>query len=98
MKAGRKAKVSVTLAQDLLAVIDRRAKGGATRSQIIEEWLRRSAIVEARRDLDAATAAYYEGRTVEQEAEDESLAAFSARASRERSLDRKPRTRRRPAR
>ncbi len=98
MKAGRKAKVSVTLGQDLLAVIDRRARGGATRSQIIEEWLRRSALVEARRDLDAATSAYYEGRTVEQQAEDESLAAFSTRALHGRNLDRKPRTRRRQAR
>jgi metal-responsive CopG/Arc/MetJ family transcriptional regulator len=98
MKPGRKAKVSVTLGRDLLAAIDRRVRGGTTRSQVIEEWLRLSALAVARRDLDAATAAYYEGRTAEQRAEDESLAAFSARAFDERDLDRKPRTRRPRAR
>lgn len=97
MKTARKAKVSVTLGQDLLAVIDRRAAAGATRSEVIEEWLRLAALEHARRELDAATVSYYEGRTAEQQAEDESLAAFSTRVSRERDLDLKRRTRRRRA-
>jgi len=82
MKTVRKAKVSVTMDRDLLATIDRRVTGGATRSQVIEEWLRLSALAQARRDLDTATAAYYEGRTAEQRTEDEDLAAFSTRAVR----------------
>ena len=86
MKTVRKAKVSVTLDRDLLAAIDRRVTGGATRSQVIEEWLRLSALAQARRDLDTATAAYYEGRTAEQRTEDEDLAAFSTRALDERDL------------
>jgi len=98
MKDGRKAKVSVSLGRDLLAVIDRRARGGITRSQVIEEWLRLSALAQARRDLDAATAAYYEGRSLEQRAEDERLAAFSTRSIGERDLDRTPRARRPRAR
>jgi metal-responsive CopG/Arc/MetJ family transcriptional regulator len=92
------AKVSVTLARDLLAVIDRQVRRGTTRSQVIEEWLRLSAVAQAQRDLDAATAAYYEGRTAEQRAEDESLTAFSTRTLHERDFDRKPRTRRPRAR
>jgi hypothetical protein len=86
VKTDRKAKVSVTLGRDLLAAIDRRVTGGATRSQVIEAWLRSSALAEARRDLDAATASYYEGRTAEQRAEDEGLAAFSTRALDERDV------------
>ena len=98
MKPARKAKVSVTLGRDLLAEIDRRVAGGATRSQVIEEWLRRSALAQARRDLDAATAAYYEGRTPEQRVEGEGLAAFSTRGFHERHLDGRARTRRHRAR
>jgi metal-responsive CopG/Arc/MetJ family transcriptional regulator len=89
MKAARKAKVSVTLDRDLLTVIDRRIEAGVTRSEIIEAWLRLAALAHARRELDAATVAYYEGRTTGQQADDESLAAFSTRASRELDLDRK---------
>lgn len=97
MKPARKAKVSVTLETGLLAQIDRRAASGSTRSQVIEEWLRLAAREHARRALDAATIAYYAGRTEEQRAEDEALAGFSTRASRERDLDLKRRPRRRRA-
>jgi len=93
VKTARKAKVSVTLDRDLLAAIDRRIEAGATRSEVIEAWLRLAALAHARRELDAATVGYY--GTAEQQAEDESLAAFSTRASRELDLDRKQRPRRR---
>ena len=96
--AARKAKVSVTLAKDLLIEIDRRVSRGGTRSRIIEEWLRLAAREHARRALDAATIAYYAGRTGEQRAEEKTLAGFSARASRELDFDltrqRRPRHRR----
>jgi metal-responsive CopG/Arc/MetJ family transcriptional regulator len=98
MKTTRKAKVSVTLDRDLLAAIDRRATRGATRSQVIEEWLRLSALAQAHRDLETATAAYYEGRTADQRAEDEALAAFSTRGFGRLDLDRKPRPRQHRAR
>src|SRR5262245_42517066 len=98
MKHARKAKVSVTLARDLLAAIDRRVVRGTTRTQGVERGVRLPAPAQARRDLDAATPADHEGRTAEQRAEDEDLAAFSTRAVDERELDRKPRTRRPRAR
>jgi metal-responsive CopG/Arc/MetJ family transcriptional regulator len=94
MKTGRKAKVSVTLDRDLLAAIDRRATRGATRSQVIEQWLRLSVLAQAHRDLEAATAAYYEGRTADQRTEDEALAAFSTRGLGQLDLDRRPPPRR----
>lgn len=97
MRTERKAKVSVTLERDLLNEIDRRVPGGGTRSQIIEEWLRLAAREHARRDLDAATRVYYEGRTREQRDEDEALAEFSDRAVHERDVDAKRRGRHRRA-
>ena len=97
VKTARKAKVSVTLDRDLLALIDRRVEPGATRSEVIEAWLRLAALAHARRELDAATIAYYEGRTAEQQAEDDRLAAFSTRASRELDLDLERPARRRRA-
>lgn len=89
MRTERKAKVSVTLGRDLLDEIDRRVPGGGTRSKIIEEWLRLAAREHARRELDAATAAYYEGRTREQREEDDALVGFSNRAVHERDFDAK---------
>ena len=98
MKVARRAKVSVTLEKDLLAEIDRRVARGGTRSRVIEEWLRLAAREHARRALDAATIAYYADRTDAQRAEDDGLAGFSARASRELDFDlrrrRRPRDRR----
>ena len=87
MRTARKTKVSVTIEQDLLTEIDRLAVGGSTRSRIIEEWLRLAAREHARRALDAATAAYYEGRSEAERAEDKTLAEFTARAAGERDLD-----------
>lgn len=89
--------MSVTLGRDLLDEIDRRVRRGGTRSQIIEEWLRLAAREHARRELDAATIAYYEGRTGEQRDEDDALVGFSTRAARERDVDARRRVRRRRA-
>ena len=87
MRTARKTKVSVTIEQDLLTEIDRLAVGGSTRSRIIEEWLRLAAREHARRALAAATAAYYEGRSEAERAEDETLAELTARAAGERDFD-----------
>lgn len=95
MPTARKTKVSVTLERDLLAEIDRRAADGGTRSQIIEAWLRLAAREHARRALDAATIAYYEGRSEAERAEDKALAEFNTRTAGELDLGRARRPRRR---
>lgn len=97
MRTERKAKVSITLERDLLEEIDRRVPGGGTRSKVIEDWLRLAAREHARRELDAATTAYYEGRTLAQRDEDGALSEFSTRSAHERDLDLKRRARRRRA-
>jgi len=97
MRTERKAKVSITLERDLLEAIDRRAAGNGTRSKVIEEWLWLAAREQARRDLDAATAAYYEGRTRAQRDDDAVVAEFSTRTAGERDVDRKKPARRRRA-
>ncbi|MSP58731.1 MAG: ribbon-helix-helix protein, CopG family [Myxococcales bacterium] len=96
MNTKRKLKVSVTLAPDLVARIDRRAaREQGTRSQVIERWLRRAARDQARQELDSEIAAYYEALTSEQQAEDAALAVFSGKAARELDLDGPPPPRRR---
>ena len=84
-----KVKVSVTVSADVLARVDRHAarRRGATRSQIIEEWLRRGARVQAQQDLESEIVAYYDGLTAEQRAEDAAIATATARAARRLDLD-----------
>jgi hypothetical protein len=56
-----KVKVSLTLAADLVATIDREARRTrTTRSGLIEEYLRASASRAAERSIEVATVAYYE--------------------------------------
>jgi metal-responsive CopG/Arc/MetJ family transcriptional regulator len=97
MRNARKTKVSVTLERELLAEIDRRAAGRSTRSQVIESWLRLAAREQARHALDAATIAYYEGRSEAERGEDRALAEFRTRAAGELDLDRARPSRRRRA-
>jgi metal-responsive CopG/Arc/MetJ family transcriptional regulator len=94
VKTARKAKVSVTLDRDLLAGIDRRVEPGATRSEVIEAWLRLAALAHARRELDAATVAYYEAGRPSSRRRTRASGAFSTRASRELDLERPARRRR----
>jgi len=74
-----KARVTVTISQGLLARIDRAARNreGASRSSIIEEWLRSAAEHQARRALDEAIADYYDGMTAEERDEGAEWARFS---------------------
>ena len=61
----KKAKVSVTIASDLLAEIDAFAErsGIGNRSNVIELWLRRAARQQAADRLAEDTVAYYAGLT-----------------------------------
>ena len=61
MTTARKVKVSVTISEDLLLTIDQLAKhrDGATRSSVIEEWLRTAAKRKAAEALEHDTVAYY---------------------------------------
>lgn len=100
MSAPRKLKISVTVAADLLAGIDRKAAAaGGNRSAVIERLLRRAARDEALARLEEDTAAYYDGLTEHERADDEAVARASARAARRLDFDSSPamttRTRRR---
>ena len=97
--AARKIKVSVTLADDLLARIDRKAhRQGSTRSALIEQWLRLSVRHEAKRELEEATRAYYDSLTPSESAEEASLSrGLSSAAKRLRIEESVPRARKRGA-
>ncbi len=77
-----KKKVSVTISADLLAELDDVAKRqpGATRSSVLESWLRRSSQRLAAKRLEEETLAYYRGRTTRLAKED---ASWSRAASRQ---------------
>lgn len=69
---GAKAKISVTVAAELVAQIDRgvRARRYLSRSAAIETALQRWAREERRRQTDAEIEAYYSGMTDEEREED----------------------------
>jgi Arc/MetJ-type ribon-helix-helix transcriptional regulator len=71
-----KAKITITLANDLLAAIDRRVAAGAgpSRSAVIEAWLRRAARRESEATLARDTVAYYESLSAEARDDDEAWA------------------------
>ena len=90
MRAPR-VKISVSLARDLVARIDRAARTEArSRSSVLEGWLRASARERAARELEAATVAYYESLTPEDWREEEAMASASSRAARRLSIDDSP--------
>ncbi len=67
-----KRKISLSLATDLVALIDRRAtkQGGATRSAIIDAAVRAWATRSTAKEIDDATAAYYQSLTPAERDED----------------------------
>lgn len=95
MTTARKLKVSITLSADVLALVDRDvARGRATRSSVIEKWLRRAASVAEGKAIAEATAAYYRSLADDERAEDEALGrALSAAAHRVSYDDRPARSR-----
>ena len=82
-----KVKVSVSLSEKLVEQVDRAAKliPKATRSSVIEAWIRRSARVHAALRLQADTIAYYESLGSERDAEH--LAHAASRAARKLNFD-----------
>jgi metal-responsive CopG/Arc/MetJ family transcriptional regulator len=84
MKSTNKVKLSVSVGADVVACVDRQVSRqlGGTRSQVIEQWLRRALRQQARDDFDAEILAYYDELTAEQQAEDRAIAAAAGRAVR----------------
>lgn len=84
-------KISVSLPRELVARVDRAARAGArSRSRVLEEWLRRASRQGVERDLEEATAAYYESLTPEESREDEALAHALSSAARRLRIDDPP--------
>jgi hypothetical protein len=79
-----KLKVSITLAPDIVADVDAEARRipGATRSSVVESWLRRGRRARADAVLRDSVVAYYEARTAEDRAEDEAIARATSSRSR----------------
>jgi metal-responsive CopG/Arc/MetJ family transcriptional regulator len=93
----RKVKLSISLDADVVDAIDRHAANeGATRSAVMERWLRQASGRARAARLSEETAAYYEGLTASERAEDAALAAASAHAARRLRVDEAPASARRP--
>jgi metal-responsive CopG/Arc/MetJ family transcriptional regulator len=83
-----KLKLSVTLSADVLALVDEDAQRlGATRSGIIELWLRRAAAENVERELEQATVAYYRSLRGEERREGEALSKALSKGARRVSYD-----------
>lgn len=81
-------KLSVSLPRSLVARIDRAARAESRpRSRVLEDWLSRAGRGQAQQDLEAATIAYYESLTPDEEREDSALAAALSRAARRLDVD-----------
>jgi Arc/MetJ-type ribon-helix-helix transcriptional regulator len=80
MPTTTKQKLSITLSRDLVATINRRVSegAGASRSEVIEAWLRRAVRRSAEHALALETITYYESLTAEERREAEAWARFSA--------------------
>ena len=87
----RKVKISISLDADLLELVDRRAaEEGATRSAVMERWLRQVSHRTKLARLEEETARYYDSLTDEERDEDAALAAASSRAARKLRVDDAP--------
>lgn len=90
-----KSKVSLTIATDLLRLVDREAKRvGSSRSAIFELFARGGAGRAAERSLDELTSAYYASLRPDDRAEGEAIARASSRAAKTIAYDPTPRKRR----
>lgn len=86
--AARKVKVSVSLDADVLALVDQSAvREGAARSAVMERWLRAAARDAKLRQLENATAAYYDALTATERTEDTAIARAASRAARRLRID-----------
>jgi metal-responsive CopG/Arc/MetJ family transcriptional regulator len=81
-------KISVSLGADLLSAVDRLAASeGATRSAVVERWLREASRRERAARLEEETAAYYDSLTAAEHEDDAAWAAASSRAARQLRID-----------
>lgn len=88
MSSARKLKISVTVASDLLARIDRQAAAaGGNRSAVIERLLRSADRDLALARLEESTAAYYDALTESEKAAERALSRASAKAARRLVID-----------
>lgn len=77
-----KLKVSLTLSQDLVVLIDRNARRtGSTRSGVVEDWLRSSASRAAESTIENATAAYYASLRGEAKTDDDAISKAMSRSA-----------------
>ena len=77
-----KVKLSVTVSRDIVDAIDREVVhigAGASRSSILEAWLRAASRSRAHDGLAERTALYYRTRTPEQHADDDAWADVATR-------------------
>jgi metal-responsive CopG/Arc/MetJ family transcriptional regulator len=90
----RRARVTITLAKDVLERVDRVAKAtpGASRSSVMEAWLKRAAREDAQSGLERAITEYYEGMTERELALERAEAAEWARLSTRVFVAREPRS------
>ena len=81
---GAKAKVSITLAEDVLARVDAevRKNPGDNRSSVIERWLRQASRTAAASALREETVRYYESLEADERSEDEAIARATSKAAR----------------
>jgi hypothetical protein len=95
-----KQKVSLTIAADVLELVDQDARRrNETRSGVVEQWLRRAASASVEREIAEATAAYYQSLRRDERAEEEALSRALSTAARRVAYDdsARPRRRRREA-
>jgi metal-responsive CopG/Arc/MetJ family transcriptional regulator len=93
-----KLKVSLTLSADVVELVDRDARRHKdTRSGVIEQWLRRAAQANVQKEIEDATAAYYQSLRGDEREEDEAVAKALSRAARHVSYDEGHDSRRRRA-
>lgn len=89
-----KRKISVTVAADVLALVDQEARAtGTTRSYTIERWLRGGGLRAAERSLEDATAAYYASLRNDERRDAEELARATSKAATRVRYDEAPRRR-----
>jgi hypothetical protein len=84
----------VSLPTDLIAAVDRRARTlpNATRSGVMEKWLRRGARLQAEADLQDEVLDYYASLSAEEQSEDQALAHALSRSARRLEFDDKARS------
>jgi MoxR-like ATPase len=88
MTTARKVKISVSLDAEVLDALDRAAANeGATRSAVMERWLRQVSRRSSAARLEEETATYYDRLTAADRDDDAAWAASSARAARNLRID-----------